>query len=336
MALKEEMLRKGLQKGIDGEQRRVSSRFDLAEKTLAEHPAGLISPRVGPQAAAEAVQPVTFTGESSLPLGREILAIPVDSVEDNPFNARQIYNPEKVRELAASIVTHGQKVPATAMRHPAASSRYILIDGHYRKQAIKAAGRHHLDVVLEPALDSTELYRLSYMLNQERNTQSVLDNALAWRHLLDTQTIAKEEQLAALTGQSWATVNKTLAILKLPQSVIARMRDAPEAFGIAIAYELTLLNKIVGEAKTLQIAERVLAEGLGRRDVEELRKSAEISRLRKKKEVSRQYRIRSEQGQQIGFIKEWDSGRVSVEVRVAEPKEREALVDELKRRFGVD
>ncbi|MBL4953398.1 hypothetical protein JK635_14410, partial [Neobacillus sp. YIM B02564] len=38
---------------------------------------------------------------------------------------------------------------------------------------------------------------------------------------------------------------------------------------------------------------------------------------------------------QIGFIKEWDSGRVALDINLADPKEREALVEELKRRFQI-
>lgn len=333
MALKEDLLKQGLRRGIDGEQRKVASRFDRAEQALAQSPAGLAAPR----AARPATTASTFTGESKpLPARREILAVPLDALDDNPFNARRIYSPEKVRELAASLATHGQKVPATAMRHPSDAGRYLLIDGHYRKQAAKAAGQSSLEVVLEPALADSDLYRVSFLLNQERNAQSVLDNALAWDHLINTRTVAKEEDLVGLTGQSWATVNKTLALLKLPASVLERMRENAEAFGIAVAYELTLFHKQAGEQKTAELAERVVGEGLGRRDIEALRKSLAKRGARKKKEVGRQYRIRGPQGQQIGFIKDWDNGRVSLELRLADARDREALVAELKTRFGIE
>jgi ParB family chromosome partitioning protein len=78
--------------------------------------------------------------------------------------------------------------------------------------------------------------------------------------------------------------------------------------------------------------DRTVEEDLSSRSLEAIRAKLEHAKPRKKKEVSRQYRIKSGQAQ-IGFIKEWDSGRVALDVTLADPKERDALVEELKRRF---
>jgi ParB family transcriptional regulator, chromosome partitioning protein len=69
--------------------------------------------------------------------------------------------------------------------------------------------------------------------------------------------------------------------------------------------------------------------------VEALRSQLEKGGQRKRKEVSRQYKI-SQGAVQIGVIKEWDSGKLSLEIKLPDPKERSALLDELKRRFHLE
>lgn len=328
MALNKDMLTAGLKKGIAGEQQKAASRFDAADAAMAGRTGGLATPRPAP-----APKP-TFTGESAA--GKRIETVPIDLIDSNPFNARRIYSQERIRELAGHIATDKQKVPALAMLNPDSAGRYILIDGEYRKRAAKLANIGTLDLMIEPIKTHAELYRLSYMLNEERSPQTTLDNAMAWRDLLDSGTVTKEEDIAALTGQSPATVNKTLAALNLPKAVIDRISESPASFGVSIAYELTLLFKAAGEEQTADAVKRVLTDGWGRRDLEELRKRLEHPKPRKKKDVSRQYKIKDAQGHQKGFIKEWDNGKIMLEVRLTDHKARESLVDELKKRFNIE
>jgi ParB family chromosome partitioning protein len=79
-----------------------------------------------------------------------------------------------------------------------------------------------------------------------------------------------------------------------------------------------------------------LEEGLSSRDVEQIRKVVQEGRTRKVKEVSRQYKIRNDRGDLLGTIKEWDSGRVMLDVKLDDRAARESLVEALKSRFGLD
>lgn len=323
MAIDLKKLKAGVDRGLVGEKEKTNtSRFELADKALKGH--------------SESRPEPTFTGESSSSGAKIVLTVLIDLIDSNPYNARRIYSQERIRELAGHLATDKQKVPALAMINHDEPGRYILIDGEYRKRAARLANIGTLDLMLEPIKTHTELYRLSYMLNEERSPQTTLDNAMAWRDLLESKTVTKEEDIAALTGQSPATVNKTLAALNLPKSVIDRISESPASFGISIAYELTLLFKAAGEDQTVDAVKRVLTDGWGRRDLEELRKRLEHPKQRKKKDVGRQYKINDTHGQQKGFIKEWDNGKVVLEVRMADNKAREILMEELKTRFKID
>ena len=314
---------------LSAEKKDVNARFAVADAVLAERPAGFA-------VAAPATEDVkqTFSAESAALNGNHIVRAPLGRVHENPLNARHIYNPDVVKELAASIATRGQMVPASAIEHPTIAGDYLLIDGHYRKKALAVAGQHTIDLVIRRHDSDIELYRMSWLLNEERNAQSSLDNAFAWRKLIDRGLVQTENQIAELLGVSLSTVNKTLALLSLPTPALDKMRDRPEKFGVFAGYELTLAAKKLNELELLELVDRIVAEDLSSRQVSAIRAKLEAGDKRKRKETSRQYKIQRT-GQQIGSLKEWDSGKVALEVVLVDPKERAALVSELRSRFGL-
>ena len=307
------------------EKKSVDERFARADAVLALHPSGLASlPTPEPER--------TFSAESSPAQGKLIVSTPLERIHDNPLNARCIYDPDVVKELAASIATRGQMVPASAVAHPSIPGHYLLIDGHYRKKAAAAAGLQAMDLMVRQSEGDIELYRLSWLLNEERSAQSPLDNAFAWKKLLDKGLVQNEGKIAELLGISAATVNKTLALLNLPTAALDKMRERPAKFGVFTGYELTLAAKKMEESALLDLVNKIIAEDLSSRQVSAIRAKIESGSIRKRKETSRQYKLESN-GQQIGSLKEWDSGKVALEVILLNPKDRAALVAELKARF---
>ncbi|WP_454765655.1 ParB/RepB/Spo0J family partition protein [Cupriavidus campinensis] len=335
MATKLKSLKAGMLAGMAAEKTRndTMDRFARAEAAISQHPNGLLQ-----TTRPERQAPQTFSAESAevVESGRTLIKVPLAQLHDNPFNARRIYDPAVVQERAASIATHGQKTPGLAAPDPTRAGHYILIDGHYRKRALASAGKLEMECFIESDLSDLDFYRLSFLLNEQRSDQSALDNAIAWRQLLDEGKVQKEEEICELTGMSAGTVNKTLALLKLPESVIGVMRERPSAIGIAAGYELTLYYKIAGEDRTRELATRIMNDGLSSREVESIRKQAQEGKSRKIKEISRQYKIRTESGQLLGTIKEWDSGRVMLDVQLSDRNAREDLLEVLKARFGLD
>lgn len=322
-------------KSLGDEKRAVSARFEAADKVLSDRPSGLAQP-VAP-VANEALASRAFSAETGVrPRSKGYLTTaPLEKVHDNPLNARHIYKPEEVKDMAASLATHGQMVPATAIVHPTQAGHFLLIDGHYRKRGLAAGNQSTIELMVVEAEGNLEIYRMSWLLNVERNAQSPLDNALAWRQMLDQGHVESEGQIAELLGISLPTVNKTMSLLKLPSSVVDKMRETPEKFGVFAGYELTLAAKRLNEAELTQLVERIVREDLSSREVAAIRAKLESAGTRKRKESSRQYKIEAA-GVQIGSLKEWDSGKVTFEVVVVDPKDRAALVTDLRARFGLD
>jgi ParB family chromosome partitioning protein len=333
-----------LRDSMASEKDALAKRFDMVDQVMQERPGGLLGSTATDSTAKAGVEkPSDLEEGQSLAeqnsLSNEIdesnvVQIHLDKLQDNPYNARQIYSIELVKERAASIAKNGQLTAATVATDPNKPGSYFLIDGHYRKRALKLLERNTMNCVIRTVKTQVDLYRLSFVLNEERSGQTALDNALAWRLMLDQGTIQKEEDICDLTSMSWPNVNKTLSLTKLPTSVIERISEVPTKFGIALGYELVQFYNSTGEDATLNLIDRILEEDLSSRAVEKYRKQLGNNFPRKPREISRQYKIKRN-GQNIGFIKDWDSGKLTIEITGLDANERTELVNEVKNRFKI-
>ena len=262
--------------------------------------------------------------------GSRLEAVAIEHIDQNPFNDRKIYRPARVSELAAGIGAHGQETPGMATIR---NGRYILAAGHYRLKALKLLGAKTMNLMIRENLSDRELYALSYRENAEREAQSSLDNALAWRDLIDQGVYTSESDIAEATSMSLPNVNKTMAALRLSSQLLDLVKEDPKPFAMSALYELALYEQAAGSVKALAIAKQVAAGDAGRKEIQDARALVETPKERKRKETSRQYKIQRDG--KTGLLKEWDSGKVLFEVAVEDPRERAALVAELREKFGI-
>lgn len=324
---RKELMRKSIVTSQEVDRTAAQNRLKIAEKAMSAHPKGLMSP---PGEAGFHVETVVASTSGN------VARLPIDHVHDNPFNARHIYDPQAIKELASSIATRGQLVPAPAVPHPTLEGHYILIDGHYRKKALQHAGKNEIECVIHEPEEDLELYRRSFLINEQRNAQFPLDNAMAWRHLLDMGMVESSDAIAEMLGTTKVTVSKTLSLLKLPENALAKMREAPGKFSLGMSYELSMCTRCMDETELLALMDRIVDEDLSVRQLETIRAKREANTPRKTKETSRQYKIRRD-GAVLGVIKVWDeSGKVELEIKLADPKQRGDLLELLKRQFGLD
>jgi ParB family chromosome partitioning protein len=257
-----------------------------------------------------------------------LVKAPIELIDENPFNARTIYRPERIKELAASIRAHGQDVPGIATIR---NGRYVLAAGHYRRKAILASDIQTMDLLIHEGLTDKQLYEFSYRENAEREGQSALDNATSWSRLMKEGVYKGASELAAAVGISEANISKTLKILELPGTILDIVKEEPTAFPLSALYELALLANIAPhEAMGLVIQ---LKNGeIGRKEIQEARQKLSDPRERKRKETSRAYKLHHD-GEEIGAVKVWDSGRIMLDVNLGDKSRREEIVGEITRLF---
>jgi ParB family chromosome partitioning protein len=257
-----------------------------------------------------------------------VRALPISMVKDHPRNARQVYDPARIDEMATTIARDGQRVPAVAMPDPATPGGYLLIEGRYRKRALISLGRPTIFASIVEPLSDLEAYRLSLLLNEERNDQTILDNALSWKTMLDDGTYRGQDHIAEHLNIKQGTVSKTLAVLDLPPRVINIIKTRPASFGIRIAQEMRQLSKLVDEAALESIAEQVIDEKLSVRDLERIRERKAHEPLTR--ERSRAYPLQWGTAR-LGSIREFEDGRLKIDLSNAPEALRANIVNAVKK-----
>jgi ParB family chromosome partitioning protein len=286
--------------------------------------------------SARKLEIVSHSSPGTLPIGG-IAEVDIARCHMNPYGARQKYPASLIEARANSIAKEGQKYEVIVCPHPEITGDWIIVDGECRKRALLHLARTTIRIKNDGPKTNKELYRLSLLLNKERNNGSVIDDALVWQKMLDDKIVESQDDLAEMAGVSKGSVSKTLSILKLPTYALQLIADsdAAERLTLLAAYELHLVTKYLEPNLLIEVIEKVLAGQVSARDLEAMRARYDAGRTRKTKEISRQYKIKTE-GAQVGFLKEWDSGKVAFEINLADPLKRMELMMELKRRFGLN
>ena len=304
------------------------TRWAKAEQIVSAKPSGL------PPSAVPVLEKGNSLFSTVEMLALDVLSVEITKVRDNPRNARKLYDPAVVTQRATSIRLDGQMTPAPACLDWENPGSYILIGGHYRKKALLQNGATHIQIKLLAAKNNFDLYRLSYAENDQRQSGTPLDDALSWQELQAAGEVGTQDEIAALVGKPRTTINKTLALLNLSTGILSVLKETPDKFTLTAGYELSLMTSGFSETELIAIAQKVAAGDFSTRDLTRLREARKTNTPRKQKEISRQHKIVMN-GAHRGTIKDWDSGKVVMEVMLTDPAERERVVSELRERFNL-
>ncbi len=192
--------------------------------------------------------------------GARFAELPVGSIRPNPRQPRSVFDEDALDELVNSIREIGVLQPVVVR---AVDDGYELIMGERRWRATQAAG---LDVI--PAIvretDDADLLRDALLENLHRSQLNPLEEAAAYQQLLDDFGCTHEE-LATRIHRSRPQISNTLRLLKLPPLVQRRV-----AAGVLSAGHARALLGLADGAAIERLAQRIVAEGLSVRAVEEI------------------------------------------------------------------
>ena len=145
----------------------------------------------------------------------DILRIPVDMIEPNPFQPRTSFDEEALEELSASIKTLGLIQPITVRR--IAEGRYQIISGERRYKACRLVGLDTVPAYIRDA-DEQGMLEMAIVENVQREDLDPIELALSYRRLQEECNLSQDE-LAERVGKKRATVANTIRLLKLPAKV---------------------------------------------------------------------------------------------------------------------
>jgi ParB family chromosome partitioning protein len=187
--------------------------------------------------------------------------VAVGSITPNPRQPRQTFDEEALEELAASITEVGLLQPVVVRK--IGDGEYELVMGERRWRASQRAGLEYIPAIVRETPD-TAMLRDALLENLHRQQLDPLEEAAAYQQLLDDFG-ATHEQLAQKVGRSRPHISNTLRLLNLPPAVQKRV-----AAGVISAGHARALLSLDDSQAQERLAQRIVAEGLSVRSVEEI------------------------------------------------------------------
>lgn len=192
---------------------------------------------------------------------RTLRDLPVTAIEPNRRQPRGIFDEEELNELAASIREVGLLQPVVVRE--LGGGRFELVAGERRLRAVRQLGMPTIAAIVRDTGDS-DLLREALIENIHRTQLNPLEEAAAYRQLLDDFGVTQEE-LASRLGRSRPTISNALRLLTLPPDVQRRV-----AAGVLSGGHAKALLSLASVADQERLATKVVAEGLSVRATEEL------------------------------------------------------------------
>ncbi|MBQ2372568.1 MAG: ParB/RepB/Spo0J family partition protein [Bacteroidales bacterium] len=207
----------------------------------------------------------------------DIMRIPVDLIEPNPYQPRMSFDQEALEELADSIRTLGLIQPITVRRK--SDSRYQIISGERRFRACRLAGLDMIPAYIRDTNDQGML-EMAIVENIQREDLDPIEVAMSYQRLIEECSLT-QEQMAIRVGKKRASVTNYLRLLKLP----AKIQHDLKVGLLSVGHAKVLLG--IEDLKVQEyLCDLVIKEGMSVRQLEE--KIAKLAEPKKKAEPESQ------------------------------------------------
>ncbi len=203
-----------------------------------------------------------------IPDEARIWLLGTEKIIPNSRQPRKEFDPEKLKELAASIKEKGILQPIIVRK---TTKGFEIIAGERRWRAAQQAGLQEIPVILRKADDADSL-ELALIENIQRHDLNPIDEAEAYQQLAERfgQT---QEQIAQKVGKDRSTVTNSMRLLGLGPQVKDMLRNGTISTGHA-----KILVAISDPAKQLEIAKKIVNLRLSVRAAETLIKTEALSK----------------------------------------------------------
>jgi len=193
-----------------------------------------------------------FGADEPHPVGGTQSRVPVEVIEENPYQPRKTFDDDELASLRDSIRTHGVLQPLVVR---AVGNRYQLIAGERRLRAARAAGLPSVPVTIVDFNDQ-QVLEAALVENIQRSDLNPIEKAQGFREYL-TRYQMTHEQFAQRLGLGRATITNLVALLDLP----AELQDAIRVGQLTTGHAKAL--KGIGDpARQVAFGREVMARGL--------------------------------------------------------------------------
>ena len=241
----------------------------------------------------------------------DILRIPIDRIEPNPFQPRMSFDQEALEELAED-------------------GKYQIISGERRFRACRLAGMDMIPAYIRDANEQGML-EMAIVENIQRENLDPIEVAMSYRRLIEECNLT-QEQMAERVGKKRVSVTNYLRLLKLP----AKVQHDLKVGLLSVGHAKVLLGV---EDPVLQerLCDAVVKDGLSVRQLEE-----KLNRLGKEPKPASPaqqdlpdsyYKVLEHIGKYFGnniSLKRSASGKGTMTIRFDSDREMQAFLNALE------
>ncbi len=145
----------------------------------------------------------------------EFYYIEVDKLLPFKNQAREIFDEEKLQELAASIKTHGIRQPLTVIASDQKHGCFEIVSGERRYKAAKIAGLEKVPCII--ITDQKTADEISIIENIQREDLHPIELKNAYKNLITLGVCKSYQDIAEKVCASKSSVADILALDKLPE-----------------------------------------------------------------------------------------------------------------------
>lgn len=191
----------------------------------------------------------------------ELMECDVNDIIPNQNQPRKLFDKSAIDELSSSIEEKGLLQPLVVRKM--GGGKYELIAGERRLRASKQAHLKTVPVIIKD-IESDEVLELALIENIQRQDLNPVEEALAYRDLLNKYQYTQDE-LAKRLGKDRSSITNSLRLLKLPEQLRAYLIAGKLSMGHARSL-LSLENVQMQK----ELCEEIISNDLSVREVESL------------------------------------------------------------------
>lgn len=233
----------------------------------------------------------------------KLMEISIEDIVANEGQPRKNFDQEELKDLASSIKKYGIIQPLLLKKK---EDKYEIIAGERRFRAARLAGLERVPAIVKDISDD-ESSRIAIIENIQRKDLNPVEEAMSYRHLLDSQDLTQKE-LADEIGKSRQYIGNTIRLLNLDPRVLKLLEEEK----ISTSHGKKLLSIKDGD-KQYKEAMRIIKDSL---PVNDNKKTVKRPRIQEKEDiflVDMRNKVERTLGTKVNFKKRGKVGKIEIE-----------------------
>ena len=181
----------------------------------------------------------------------------INNIKPNENQPRKTFDPEKIEDLANSIREHGVIQPIVVRK---VKDGYEIVAGERRWRAARKAELTEVPCIVRELTDEQNML-FAIIENMQREDLNPIEEAEGLEKMITSFGMTQAD-ISKSVGKSRPYITNSLRLLKLPEEIKSMMSD-----GLLTTGHGRALINVEDEEKQIEIAKKVIKEGLSVRKI---------------------------------------------------------------------